>query len=103
MKPVFKAAVSMLSLLLLATPIMACMIPAAFMTAAERECCKRMAGECGRAGMPQSHPCCQTTTVPDHFAAIKSSSNVNAIHVTLAVAYVLNHAFRILTLQESSS
>src|SRR5215469_14035160 len=103
MRPVFKAGVSILSLLLLATPIMACLIPAASMTAAERDCCKRMAGECGKAGMPHSHPCCQTTTVPNQFAAIKSSSNVNAVQLALAVTYALDYAFVTPTPQESGS
>jgi hypothetical protein len=103
MRPVFKAGVSILSLLLMATPIMACLIPAASMTAAERECCKRMAGECGKPGMPHSHPCCQTTTVPNQFAAIKSSSNVNAVQLALAVTYALDYAFMTPTLQESGS
>jgi hypothetical protein len=95
MRAACKLGVSLLSLILLVTPIMACLIPAASMTAAERDCCKRMAQECGKAGMPQSHSCCLTTSVPDHFAAIKSSSDVNALHVTLAVTYALDHAFRI--------
>src|SRR5215469_15421278 len=98
----FKGGVSILSLLLMATPIMACLIPAASMTAAERECCKRMAGECGKAGMPQSHPCCQTTTVSTHFAAIKSSSDVQ-LSWALAVTYALDYAFITPTLQESGS
>jgi len=100
MRPAFKAGVSILSLLLLATPIMACLIPAATMTVAERDCCKRMAGECGKAGMPQSHPCCQTTTVPSQFASIKSSSNVNTVQMALAVTYALHQRFIIPTLQE---
>src|SRR5215469_18937549 len=90
MRPAFKAGVSILSLLLLATPIMACLIPAASMTAAERDCCKHMAGECGKANMPQSHPCCQTTTIPDHVAVIKPSSDVNSVQLTLGVAYALH-------------
>src|SRR5216684_3974218 len=102
MRPAFKAGISMLSLLLLATPIMACLIPAASMTAAERDCCKRMAGECGKARMPQSHPCCQAT-VPDYLAANKSSSDVNSVQLTLAVTYVLHHTFMTPTQQESGS
>src|SRR5215469_4094610 len=100
MRPVFKAGVSILSLLLLAMPIMACLIPAASMTAAERDCCKRMAGDCGMAGMSHSHPCCQTTTVPAHFAAIKSSSDVNSIQLVLAFTYALHQTFISPTLQE---
>jgi hypothetical protein len=103
MKPFGKVGVSLMSLLLLATPIMACLVPAAAMTAAERDCCKRMAHECGNKGMPQSHSCCQTTTVPDHLAAIKSSSEVNSLHPTLFVAYAIHPAPAIATMLESGS
>ena len=103
MKPFGKVGVSLLSLLLLATPIMACLVPAAAMTAAERDCCKRMAQECGNKGMPQSHSCCQTTTVPDHLAAIKSSSDLNSRHPTLFVAYAIHPAATVATLPESGS
>jgi hypothetical protein len=103
MKPFGKVGVSLLSLLLLATPIMACLVPAAAMTAAERDCCKRMAGECGKPGMPQSHPCCQTTTVPNHLAAIKSSSDLNSQHPTLFVAYAISPALTIAVGSESGS
>ena len=40
-------------------PAMACLIPDAEMTAAERECCKQMAQQCGSMDMPSSHSCCQ--------------------------------------------
>jgi hypothetical protein len=103
MKLFGKVGVSLLSLLLLATPIMACLIPAAEMTAAERDCCKRMAHQCGDKGMGQSHSCCQTTTVPDHFAAIKSSSDVNSQHLRLVVAYVIHPGPTIATLPEPRS
>jgi hypothetical protein len=103
MKPFGKVGVSLLSLLLLATPIMACLIPAAAMTAAERDCCKRMAHQCGDKGMGQSHSCCQTTTVPDHLAAIKSSSDVNLQHPTLFVAYAIHPGPTIATLPEPRS
>jgi hypothetical protein len=89
MKPVGKVAVAVLSLVLLATPIMACVIPAAVMTAAERDCCKRMAQECGKKGMAQSHSCCQTPSVPDHLPAIKSSSDANSKHLALVSVHAL--------------
>jgi hypothetical protein len=41
-------------------PIMACLVVATEMSAAERECCKHMAQECGSMNMPSSHSCCQT-------------------------------------------
>jgi hypothetical protein len=75
-----KVGVSIMSLLVFATPIMACALPAIAMTMAERECCKRMAHDCGKSGMPQSHSCCQTTAAPDHLPAIKSSSDVTSKH-----------------------
>lgn len=103
MKPFGKVGVSLLSLLMLATPIMACLVPAAAMTASERDCCKRMAHECGSKGMPQSHSCCQTTTVPDHLAAIKSSSDVNLRHPTLFVAYAICPGAAISTVSVSGS
>jgi len=40
-------------------PIMACMVAGTEMSAAERECCKHMAQNCGSMNMPSSHSCCQ--------------------------------------------
>jgi hypothetical protein len=102
MRPVYKAVVSVLSLILLATPIMACVIPAAAMTAAERDCCKRMVQECGKKGMPQSHSCCQTTTVPDHLPAIKTSSDVESKHPVLVFAHALPPIPSVATMAEFS-
>jgi hypothetical protein len=84
-----KVGVSILALLLFATPIMSCALPAMAMTKAERECCKRMAQDCGKSGMPQSHSCCQTTTAPDHLPAIKSSSDVSSKHLPLVLVSAL--------------
>jgi len=76
-----KVGVSILSLLIFAAPIMACTLPETAMTMAERECCKRMAQDCGKGGMSQSHPCCQTAAAPDHPPAIKSSSHLFSEHL----------------------
>jgi hypothetical protein len=103
MKTAFKFGVAVLLLLVLATPIMACLVPAAAMSAEERECCKRMAEECGKMGMPQSHSCCQTTTVPDHLAAIKSCSDGNSIHLSLVLAYAIDLTLKTPTVPESGS
>jgi hypothetical protein len=40
------------------SPVMACLIPGAEMTAAERECCEHMSQQCGSPAMPSSHTCC---------------------------------------------
>src|SRR5947209_18704241 len=42
------------------TPAMACVLPGATMTPAERECCHHMAEQCGSSMMPASHSCCKT-------------------------------------------
>jgi len=101
MKPVVKVVVSLLSLLLFAAPIMACALPAMAMTAAEHDCCKRMAGECGKKGM--SHSCCQTTTVPDHLPAIKSSSDVSSRHLALVLVHALQPIPTLAMMPESGS
>jgi hypothetical protein len=89
MKPFGKVVVSVVSLVLLATPIMACVLPVAAMTAVERDCCKRMAQECGNGKMAQSHSCCQTATVPDHLPAIKSSSDDGSRHLGLVLLHAV--------------
>ena len=54
-----KLAVLALVLSLWASPLMACMLPDAFLTVEERECCKQMADDCGQMDMPSSHSCCK--------------------------------------------
>jgi len=54
---------SMLVLIALGAPVMACLIPGAVLTHAERECCRHIAGQCGSmsmpSSMPSSHSCCK--------------------------------------------
>jgi hypothetical protein len=60
--PVSRArAVSMVVIAVLwaVTPTVACFLPMRTMTAAEHECCKKMAHQCGSMAMPSSHSCCQ--------------------------------------------
>jgi len=70
-----KIGVSTLALLLAALPVVACTIPGAVMTAAERDCCKRMADQCGHSGMAKSHGCCEIQSAPNDFHALKASSS----------------------------
>ena len=65
MRFVAKIGVFALALTLSAVPTMACLLPITTMTAAEQECCKRMAGQCGQAGMPSDHSCCQRISGPE--------------------------------------
>jgi hypothetical protein len=78
---VAKAGVSILAMLLAVLPVAACVLPGAGMTSAERECCKKMAEQCGDMGMAKSHPCCKVTATPTDFHALKSTSS-QLDHVT---------------------
>jgi hypothetical protein len=70
-----KVGVSILAMLLAALPVMACARPGAAMTAAEHDCCKRMAEQCGHSGRVKSHGCCQTQILPSDLHALKASSS----------------------------
>ncbi len=72
---VLKAVAAILAMLLAALPVMACARRGVAMTAAERDCCKRMAEKCGRSGMAESHECCQAQVSPNDFRALKASSS----------------------------
>src|SRR5271170_6531728 len=73
-----------LAALFTALPVMACVVPNAAMTAAERECCKKMAGQCGDMGMAKSHPCCRSTATSADFHALKTaSSQLNQVGLIL--------------------
>src|SRR5712671_3773789 len=83
-KLLIKVGVSALALMLAALPVAACVLPGAAMTSAERECCKRMAGQCGDMGMAKSHPCCKVTATPADFHALKSAAS-QVHHVSLVL------------------
>jgi hypothetical protein len=88
LKLVQKVAVFALAGLFATLPVMACVVPNAAMTAAERACCKKMAEQCGDMGMAKSHPCCQSTATPADFHALKTaSSQLN--HVSLVLFHAL--------------
>jgi hypothetical protein len=83
-----KLGVSALALMLAALPVAACVLPGAAMTSAERECCKKMAEQCGDMGMAKSHPCCKVTATPADFHALKTASS-QVDHVSLVLSYSL--------------
>src|ERR1700737_634379 len=83
-----KVAVFALAVLFAALPVMACVVPDAAMTAAERECCKKMAGQGGDMGMAKTHPCCQVTATPADFHALKTASS-QLHHVSLVLFHAL--------------
>src|SRR5258706_3991956 len=73
LRKLIKVGVSALALMLAALPVAACVLPDAAMTSAERECCKKMAEQCGDMGMPKSHSCCKVTATPANFHALKTT------------------------------
>ena len=74
-------------LMWVASPAIACVLPGATLTPAERECCHHMAEQCGQASMPASHSCCQTKSHhPD--ALPQASASVPTRHLTFAVAAI---------------
>jgi hypothetical protein len=77
-----------LAVLFAALPVMACAVPNAAMTAAEQECCKKMARQCGDMGMAKSHPCCRSTATPADFHALKIASS-QLHHVSLVLFHAL--------------
>src|SRR6202521_1712786 len=64
LKLLIKVGVSALALMLAALPVAACVLPGAAMTSAERECCKKMAEQCGDMGRAKSPPCCKVNSTP---------------------------------------
>jgi hypothetical protein len=74
-------------LMWVASPAIACVLPEATLTAAERECCHHMAEQCGQAAMPASHSCCQTRS--HHSDALpQATASVPTRHLTIAVVTV---------------
>ena len=68
-----KVGIWALACILFGLPLVTCAAASATMTSAERECCKKMAERCGDMGMAKSHPCCQATTAPADFHALKTA------------------------------
>jgi hypothetical protein len=83
-----KVGVFALAALFAAMPVMACAVPNAAMTSAERECCEKMARQCGDMGMAKSHPCCQSIATPADFHALKAPSS-RLHHVSLVLFHAL--------------
>jgi len=58
--------VSLLAVVLLGAPLLACTVPGAQLSPDEKECCKQMGGACHQngSGMPRSHSCCESVAQP---------------------------------------
>ncbi len=85
----------MLALLVsLVAPAMACALPNANLSPAERACCKQMKGQCGSMGMPASHGCChkEIPTAAHWNVAIQ----VKAVNVQIALSGISEPQFAFL-------
>lgn len=67
-----KVGIVLLALLLFVGPTVACMFPGLPMSAAEKDCCKKMAEQCGGVSMPASHTCCTIVSKPDLAMILKA-------------------------------
>jgi hypothetical protein len=67
---------------------MACAIPDAQLTAAEKQCCKDMGGECGQdaSGMPMSHSCCKASVQPPHDLRPSSTFSSSTPNLVISAA-----------------
>jgi hypothetical protein len=67
-------------------PAMACALPDAQMTPAERSCCVQMQQHCGGMSMPASHGCCQKQVRTEQLAAVYKNQHLSQ---PIAVAQAL--------------
>src|SRR5258705_13253433 len=78
----------LVAVLLLGGPIMAGAIPDTQLTAAEKQCCKEMSGDCGQdaSGIPMSHSCCKTSVQPPHDFRPSSTFSSPAPYLVISAA-----------------
>ena len=72
-------------LMMLGVPAMACVIPDAQLSDAEKACCRQMKGDCGKMEMPNGHSCCETTIKPQQAAMLKPAPILRDHQIVLAV------------------
>jgi hypothetical protein len=71
---------------------MACTLPSALLTPAERACCRQMASQCGDTQMPSSHSCCKSVVPGGQRALAKTPPQaVYQAQFLSLVTVVLSH------------
>ncbi len=65
---------------------MACLIPDAQLSEAEKACCRQMANQCGKMEMPNGHSCCETTVKPQQSAMLKPAQTLSDHRIILDIA-----------------
>jgi hypothetical protein len=81
----------LLVVLLLGGPI-TCAIPDPQLTAAEKQCCKDMGGDCqqDKSGMPMPHSCCKTSVQPHHDFRPSSTFSPSAPYLVISAVEFLS-------------
>src|SRR5437899_10408336 len=51
-----------------------CLLPGVQLSLSEAECCRHMAGDCGRGAMPSSHSCCKPVVRNETAVGVKVTS-----------------------------
>jgi hypothetical protein len=82
----------LLVVLLLGGPMMACAIPDAQLTAAEKQCCKDMSGNCQQnaSGMAMPHSCCKTSVQRPHDFRPSSTFSPSAPYLEIGAVEFLS-------------
>jgi hypothetical protein len=76
---------------LFAVPFMACLTPNGMATAEARECCRKMAEQCGEMGMPSSHSCCHPTVRESNPYLASSRVSVSTQHQAISADLAIAH------------
>src|ERR1700738_2550628 len=71
---------------------MPCAVPDAQLTAAGKQCCKDMGGDCGQdaSGMPMSHSCCKISVQPPHDFRPSSTVSSSAPYLVISAVEFLS-------------
>ena len=87
MKWRFKVVALTVALVWTLLPQLACFLPETMMTAEEHECCKRMAGDCDQAMMPQ-HQCCRYEIRTDKAITATHRDNHSQVEMPATMAAI---------------
>lgn len=88
MKALRQFALILMIVLPLLSPAMACVLPSAHLTMAERACCTQMRSQCGAANMPASHGCCHKNLPASGYLSMVPANTVYPHVVAQVVASV---------------
>jgi len=80
-----QAAAALLLLGFLGTPAAACLVAVSHMTPDEEQCCREMAGDCGKVIMPVAHSCCPAVQRDNSMTLALKATKVAPVLVVVAL------------------